>query len=203
MLVGVRGSGKSYLLYQKIQELLATGKSWDDMLYLNFEDERLLGFDVTDFNQILTVHAQLTGKKTLPILFLDEIQIIDGWEKFARRMADAGAEIYITGSNAKMLSVDVAAALGGRFLAINVFPMSFAEVLNAKEIRSQPSEISSTVGSALIRREFDTYLRFGGFPECLHLDEKTEYLNTLFQKIYLADIAMRKKKSKTSIRYVS
>lgn len=65
MLVGVRGSGKSYLLYQKIQELLATGKSWDDMLYLNFEDERLLGFDVTDFNQILTVHAQLTGKKTL------------------------------------------------------------------------------------------------------------------------------------------
>lgn len=65
MLVGVRGSGKSYLLYQKIQELLATGKSWDDMLYLNFEDERLLGFDATDFNQILTVHAQLTGKKTL------------------------------------------------------------------------------------------------------------------------------------------
>ena len=97
VLVGVRRCGKSYLLYQKMQKLLAQGKTWDDMLYINFEDERLLGFDVTDFNQILSVHAELSGRRTLPILFLDEIQLIDGWEKFVRRMADAEAQLYITG----------------------------------------------------------------------------------------------------------
>lgn len=86
------------------------------MLYLNFEDERLLGFEAADFNSILAAHAEMTGRKELPTLFLDEIQIIDGWEKFARRMADAEACIYITGSNAKMLSTDVSAALGGRFM---------------------------------------------------------------------------------------
>lgn len=69
VLVGVRRSGKSYLLYQKIQKLLAMGKTWRQMLYLNFEDERLLGFDVADFNQILAVHAEMTGLSDLPIMF--------------------------------------------------------------------------------------------------------------------------------------
>lgn len=195
VLVGVRRCGKSYLLYQKMQQLLAQGKTWDDMLYLNFEDERLLGFDVSDFNQILSVHAELSGRRALPILFLDEIQLIDGWEKFARRMADAGAQIYITGSNAKMLSVDVAAALGGRFFTINVYPMNFSEFLNTKNVKATPKDVLSTVGGALIRREFDSFFRYGGFPECLNLDNKLEYLNILFQKIYLSDIAVRNKVS--------
>ena len=195
VLVGVRRCGKSYLLYQKIQQLLAQGKTWDEMLYLNFEDERLLGFDVSDFNQILSVHAELSGRRALPILFLDEIQLIDGWEKFARRMADAGAQIYITGSNAKMLSVDVAAALGGRFFTINVYPMNFSEFLNTKNVKATPKDVLSTVGGALIRREFDSFFRYGGFPECLNLDNKLEYLNILFQKIYLGDIAVRNKVS--------
>ena len=103
------------------------------MLYLNFEDERLLGFEASDLNQILAVHAELCGNERLPALFLDQIQIIDGWEKFARRMADAEAEIYITGSNAKLLSTDVAAALGGRFMTVNVFPLSFSETLRARK----------------------------------------------------------------------
>lgn len=195
VLVGVRRCGKSYLLYQKMQQLLAQGKTWDDMLYLNFEDERLLGFDVSDFNQILSVQAELSGRRTLPILFLDEIQLIDGWEKFARRMADAGAQIYITGSNAKMLSIDVAAALGGRFFTINIYPLSFSEFLNTKNVKATPKDVLSTVGGALIRREFDSFFRYGGFPECINLGNKLEYLNILFQKIYLGDIAVRNKVS--------
>ena len=196
VLVGVRRCGKSYLLYKKMQQLLAQGKTWDDMLYLNFEDERLLGFDVSDFNQILSVHAELSGRRSLPILFLDEIQLIDGWEKFARRMADAEAQIYITGSNAKMLSIDVAAALGGRFFTINVYPLSFSEFLSTKNVKATPKDALSTVGGALIRREFDSFFRYGGFPECINLSNKLEYLNILFQKIYLGDIAVRNKVNK-------
>lgn len=193
VLVGVRRCGKSYLLYSKIQSMLTAGKTWDDMLYLNFEDERLMGFDASDFNQILALHAEMTGRETLPVLFLDEIQIIDGWEKFARRMADAEAQIYITGSNAKMLSVDVAAALGGRFVTVNVFPLSFSEMLKAKNVKAGLKEQSSTIEAALIQREFSSFFRYGGFPECLNFPDKTEYLNTLFQKIYLGDIAVRNK----------
>ena len=193
VLVGVRRCGKSYLLYSKIQSMLTAGKTWDDMLYLNFEDERLMGFDASDFNQIIALHAEMTGRETLPVLFLDEIQIIDGWEKFARRMADAEAQIYITGSNAKMLSVDVAAALGGRFVTVNVFPLSFSEMLKAKNVKAGVKEQSSTIEAALIQREFSSFFRYGGFPECLNFPDKTEYLNTLFQKIYLGDIAVRNK----------
>lgn len=195
VLVGVRRSGKSYLLFRKIQELLSEGKSWDDMLYLNFEDERLLGFEAADFNSVLAAHAEMTGRKRLPTLFLDEIQIIDGWEKFARRMADAEADIYITGSNAKMLSTDVSAALGGRFITVNVFPLSFSEVLTAKGIPFDKNAVLSTSGAAAVRREYKEYARFGGFPECLNYPSKREYLNSLLQKIYLGDIAVRNKVS--------
>lgn len=193
VLVGVRRSGKSYLLYQKIQSLLVNGKSWDDMLYLNFEDERLLGFDVSDFNSILSCHTQISGKKDYPILFLDEIQIIDGWERFARRMADTGLEIYITGSNAKMLSTDVAAVLGGRFMSINVFPLSFGEFLGFKNIPSDLASRLSTAGTALIKNGFSQYLRFGGFPECAEFQNPREYLNSILQKVYIGDIAVRNK----------
>ncbi len=163
------------------------------MLYLNFEDERLLGFDVGDFNSILLCHAQITGKRDHPILFLDEIQIIDGWERFARRMPDTGLEIHITGSNAKMLSTDVAAVLGGRFMSINVLPLSFREYLCFKDIPSDRAARFSTAGSALIRKSFTQYLRFGGFPECTDLPDKREYLNSILQKVYIGDIAVRNK----------
>lgn len=143
VLVGIRRSGKSYLLYTEMQRRLKEGQTWDDMLYLNFEDERLLGFDVADFNKILEAHAELSGRAAYPALFLDEIQIIENWERFARRIADAEAEIYVTGSNAKMLSIDVAATLGGRFMNIQVFPLSFAEVLQVTAVPFDPSSLAA------------------------------------------------------------
>jgi predicted AAA+ superfamily ATPase len=92
--VGIRRAGKSYLLYQRMQQLLKQGVSWDEMLYINFEDERLVGMAAEDLNLLLEVHLEMYGKK--PILFLDEIQNITGWEKFARRMADTKHRVYIT-----------------------------------------------------------------------------------------------------------
>ena len=86
VLVGIRRAGKSFLIYQRIQQLLAEGTEWDNMLYINFEDERLDGLQVSDLNLIIEAHLEMYGKR--PILFLDEIQNIEGWEKFARRLAD-------------------------------------------------------------------------------------------------------------------
>ena len=94
VLVGIRRAGKSYLLYQQMQKLLSEGHGWDEMLYLNFEDERLEGFSTQDFNLILEVHFEMYNKR--PMLFLDEIQNIPSWEKFARRLADSKYKVFIT-----------------------------------------------------------------------------------------------------------
>ncbi len=84
---GIRRAGKSYLLYQRMQQLITRGTQWDEMLYINFEDERLSGMTAEHLNLLLEVHLEMYGEK--PILFLfDEIQNIPGWEKFARRLAD-------------------------------------------------------------------------------------------------------------------
>ena len=187
--VGIRRAGKSFLLYQRIQQFLEQGKKWDEMLYINFEDERLIGFTAEDFNLLLEVHLEIYGKK--PILFLDEIQNITGWEKFARRLADTKYQVYITGSNAKMLSADIQTTLGGRYIAVDVYPYSFREFLTAKNTDFTLNAILSTVGKAEILRHFNNYFYFGGFPEGVNLTSRRDYLSSIYQKIYLGDIALR------------
>ncbi|MBD5181715.1 MAG: ATP-binding protein [Bacteroidales bacterium] len=190
VLVGVRRAGKSYLLYGHIQQLIANGYTWDEIIYINFEDERLTGMTVSDLNSILEVHARVSDKR--PILFLDEIQNIEGWEKFARRLADNKYSLFITGSNAKMLSVDVASSLGGRFLTREVYPLSFNEYLQVNGLNPQdPLLLATTDNRGLIMRKFEEYYQFGGFPECANLPIKRDYLISLYQKIFLGDIAAR------------
>ena len=189
VLVGVRRSGKSYMLYQQIQQLLINGKQWDEILYLNFEDERLENFTAEDFNRLLECHQEMYGKR--PMLFLDEIQNIDGWEKFARRMADAKYTIYITGSNAKMLSGEINSALGGRFLTYEVYPYSFREYVNVHRVSVLPNDIISTEGRSDVVRLFNEYLHNGGLPASALLPAKRNYLSSVFQKIYLGDIIAR------------
>ena len=187
--VGIRRAGKSYLLYQRMQQLLAQGILWNEMLYINFEDERLAGMAAKDLNLLLEVHLEMYGKK--PILFLDEIQNIPGWEKFARRMADTKHRVYITGSNAKMLSHDIQTTLGGRYIPVNVYPYSFKEFLIANNISTAANSLLSTEGKATMLREFNDYFYFGGFPESAELSAKRDYLTSVYQKIYLGDIAGR------------
>lgn len=151
ILVGARGSGKSHLLFSRIQGLLASGRSWDDIVYIDFEDERLIGFGVADFSNLLEVQAEISGIDSLPALFLDEIQLIDGWEKFARRMADANAEIYITGSDVRMRDLKIEETLGGRFLTENVFPLSFSEFLRVKGVENSRSERKNSYPSRICR----------------------------------------------------
>ena len=129
VLVGLRRAGKSTMLYQKVRELIASGVAWEQIIYINFEDERLSEFKVADFNDIISVQAEMSNQKGY--FFLDEIQNIEGWEKFARRLADSKERVYITGSNAKMLSKDIETTLGARYLTLYVSPYSFAEYLSA------------------------------------------------------------------------
>jgi uncharacterized protein len=187
--VGIRRAGKSFLLYQRMQQLLAQGVKWDEMLYVNFEDERLVGMTAEDLNLLLEVHLEMYGKK--PVLFLDEIQNVTGWEKFARRMADTKHRVYITGSNAKMLSWDIQSTLGGRYIAVDVYPYNFREFLNANNIHVDSKTLLSTEGKAEVLRRFNDYFYFGGFPEGAELSAKRDYLTSVYQKIYLGDIAAR------------
>lgn len=190
VLVGARRAGKSYILYGKIQELIAAGYTWNEIVYINFEDERLAGMTVDDLNMILEVHSGLSEKR--PMLFLDEIQNVDGWERFARRIADNKFTVFITGSNAKMLSTDVNAALGGRYMTREVFPMQFDEYLKANGKNPADKLLTATTAA---RGEFmglfEEYFQFGGFPECATLPVKRDYLMSLYQKIFLGDIAAR------------
>ena len=160
-------------------------------MYLNFEDERLENFDTEDFNRLLECHQEMYGKR--PMLFLDEIQNIDCWHKFARRMADAKYTIFITGSNAKMLSGEINTTLGGRFMIAEVYPYNFKEFLAVHQVSTSEIDLLATEGRARVIRAFDEYLRYGGLPAAALLPAKRNYLSSVYQKIYMGDIIARNK----------
>lgn len=191
VLVGLRRAGKSYLLYQDIQTLIAEGKATpEDTLYVNFEDERLFNIRAEELGQILDAYSELyPGKR--PFVYLDEIQNIDGWEKFARRLADSRYRVMITGSNAKMLSKEMASTLGGRYIPREVFPFSFAEYLAYNHVETGRNWEYNPDTRALVAKLFDTYFREGGIAESFEQPDKREYLNSLYQKILLGDIVER------------
>lgn len=195
--VGVRRAGKSFMLYQKIQQMLAEGHGWDEMLYLNFEDDRLAQFELEDFNLILEAQAEMYNKR--PMLFLDEAQNVEGWEKFARRLADDKYSVWITGSNAKMLSTEVMSTLGGRYLSTEVYPFSFQEYLQAKGVPYDELSLLGTESRAAVVRMWNEYLLWGGLPESVSLSVKRDYLSSTFQKIYLSDIANRNKLANSNL----
>ena len=187
--VGVRRSGKSFLLFQKIRQMLKTGHQWEDMLYLDFEDTRLEGFSTEDFNLILECHQEMYGKR--PMLFLDEIQNIEGWQKFARNLADKKYSVFITGSNAKMLSKEIMAELGGRYLPTEVYPFSFKEYLSYTNVPFDELALTATESKAQFMKAYNEYFTWGGLPESVNLPVKRSYLSSVFQKIYLGDIVQR------------
>ena len=188
--VGVRQAGKSYLLYQRVQQLLATGVSLDDIVFINFDDERLLGMSASDFDLILQAyHSMHDGQ---PVFFFDEIQNVDGWANFARRLANLKYRVYVTGSNAKMLSRDIETTLGGRYLNVNVFPYSFEEYLKAVGISLDNGWQYGRKANEL-QRNFRTYFEWGGFPELVNFREKRIWINSLYNRIYFNDLIVRYK----------
>ncbi len=190
VLVGLRRAGKSYLIYGRIQHLLSQGHSIDEMLYFNFEDERLVGMDVADLHLVLECYEEMFECR--PFVFLDEIQVVDGWEKFARRLADKNYRVYITGSNAKMLSSEIATTLGGRYAMKDVYPLSFREFLRMSGLNVERKNFVFYDRSNIVRL-FEEYFRFGGLPEVLHLRDKRSWLSGLYGKIFFGDLVTRYK----------
>lgn len=191
VLVGLRRAGKSYLLYQDIQTLIAQGKATaEDILYINFEDERLMDMKAEELGIILDSYSELFPDKK-PFVYLDEIQNIEGWEKFARRLADSKYRVMITGSNAKMLGKEMATTLGGRYIPREIFPFSFEEYLNYHGVTLSRNWEFDQKKKSLISNLFETYFYEGGIAESFEQPDKREYLNALYQKILIGDIVER------------
>lgn len=191
--VGIRRTGKSYLMYQQIKQLESKGVPLSQIVYVNFEDERLLETKVTDLNTILEIGLEMSGSTNKPYLFLDEIQNINGWEKFVRRIADMKYRINITGSNSKMLSSEIASTLGGRFIIMNVYPYSFTEYLTANHREKNYLDVISTQDRADVLSLYNEYVTFGAFPELVDIKNKRAFLSSIYQTIYLGDIITRNK----------
>lgn len=188
VLVGIRQAGKSYLLYQRAKMYIESGHDISEIVYINFDDERLLGMTADDFDLILQSYASMYDRK--PILFFDEIQNVPGWEHFARRLANQKYQVFITGSNAKMLSRDIATTLGGRFLDERVYPYSFSEYLEVCGVVLESNWEYSPVRN-VVQRHMAEYMQWGGFPELFLYRNKRHWLNALYDKIVLGDIIQR------------
>ncbi len=185
---GQRRAGKTWFMFSIIQHFLQQGHSAEEILYINFEDERLIGLEITRMDSILDSYRELFSHR--PLLFLDELQNIVGWQKFARRLSDSGYRVYITGSNSTMLSSEMTSTLGGRFLVKEIETLTFSEFLTFNELSLSPNFEYSDERFEVFRL-FESYFNQGGFPELVRLRDKKEYLSTIFQKVFLGDIIAR------------
>ena len=189
--VGIRQCGKSYMLYQRIQQLLREGEDLRRMVYVNFDDERLKMMKAEELDEILQSYAAMNEAR--PLLFFDEIQNVEGWEHFARRLANQKYQVFITGSNAKMLGRDIATTLGGRYWVRNVYPFTFREYLGSLGIVLDRQWTHSARVRASVERAFTDYFHFGGFPEVRSITQKRLWLNDIYNKIFFSDLVVRNK----------
>jgi uncharacterized protein len=169
VLMGMRRSGKTWVAYQQIRLRQQQGLTKEKNLYINFEDDRLAGFEISDFQTILDIYFELypqnINNKDLFFCF-DEIHVVPGWEKFIRRLIDTEKmQICVTGSSAEMLSKELGTTLGGRAWPQEVFPFSFSEFLMFHKIELNKPMSSKT--QAHIRHLATEYLLYGGFPEVM------------------------------------
>lgn len=184
IIIGVRRCGKSSLLKLLRNKLNLKEK---EFLYINFNDERLTQFEIEDFQKIIEYMQEQEYKKDAT-LFIDEIQETLGWEKWIDRIKEKYT-VFITGSNSKLLSSEIATILTGRSITIREYPFSFKEFLNAKKIDAESSHINTTKQSS-IRSAFKEYLEFGGFPGYVMTGQKI-ILSELYENILYKDILSR------------
>lgn len=188
VMVGLRHAGKSYLIYQRIAELIEQGYKKEQILYFNFEDDRIDSLLLSDLDLIKTCYEEMYDQR--PVFFLDEIQIVDGWERFARRLADQKYQVYITGSNAQMLSAEIATTLGGRYMIQEVYPYSFREYMKAHGIDACDDNAIFKSRKQIVRMA-NEYLLKGGLPETAMMTTPRQWLSSLFNRIFFGDLVTR------------
>jgi hypothetical protein len=180
---GLRRVGKSTLLAQVAHRL---GK--EKFYYVNFEDDRFLGFQADDATDLVQSLFEIFGERS--IFILDEIQNVPEWERFVRRMMDTGAKFFITGSNAALLSRELGTRLTGRYVPVELFPFSFAEFLRFKGHTWPDLARLTTLDSARLQQQLNDYLQVGGIPDPLKYPEMA-LLRTLYDDVLYRDIATR------------
>lgn len=180
VVIGVRRSGKSTMCFQALEN---AGVNY---AYANFDDEHLLGMDADQLNDVLEVLYKIYGN--FSYLFIDEIQDVTGWHLFVNRLLRRNMHVVITGSNANLLSSELATYLTGRNKEIDLYPFSFSEYCQVKGI--DKSSIS-TKAEAFRRAAFDEFLRGGGFPEKLAMSDNSAYISGLMNNILVRDIEQR------------
>jgi len=190
--IGVRRSGKTFLLYETIKRIVNNKIPKKNILYINFEDERLM-LEQDQLDLILMAYQELYPRLDLGkcYFFFDEIQNIRGWEKFIRRIFDTiSKNIFITGSNSRLLSAEIATELRGRTVSYTLYPLSFGEYLRFSDVSS---EFFGTSQKIALLNHFNTFMIFGGFPELIELNEtlKIKKLQDYFNTIIYRDLIER------------
>ena len=194
-LVGMRRVGKSYLLFQQMARLLADGVPRASMLYLNLEDDRLGTSTVQTLDEALE-HLFRTGPRRYTqtaYLFLDEVQVVPNWEQFVLRVLNTeNVRVFVTGSSAKLLSIEIATGLRGRSTAVEVLPFSFAEHLRHHG-HQLPSEPAGADTRSEMEAAFDRYLRVGGFPgvQALSDGDRVRMLQDYVELVIFRDVVER------------
>lgn len=182
VLSGIRRCGKSTLLHEIRLGFVKNN------YYLNFDDERLIHFTVNDFQLLFELFIELFGLQN--IFFFDEIQNIKGWERFVRRLYDTGNKVFVTGSNASMLSRELGTHLTGRYYQYELYPFSFTEFLKLRGKNISSGNLFTTPEKAEIKQLFNDYFAQGGFPVYLQSGNR-QYLKSLYESILYRDIIVR------------
>ena len=194
VITGIRRSGKSFLLKNLYKKLLKNNIPVQNILFLNFEDDRLNNYlEIKELRQIYEMFLSHADKNSPVYLFFDEIQNIPAWEKFIRTIYDStNHRIYISGSNAKLLSQEFATTLGGRLLEYTLYPFSFKELLNFTKIKYE-NAFERAENKTEIDKFLQKYISFGGLPETFNLPDKSKvtYRKSLLDKIIINDIITR------------
>lgn len=179
---GIRRCGKSTLLQQ------IRARQTEKDYYLNFDDERLISFKAEDFQMLTEVFHELFGEQKT--YYFDEIQNIDQWERFARRLHDMGNKVYVTGSNARMLSRELGTHLTGRYLSVELYPFSYKEfVLFMNPDLLTKNSFKTSVKAAYLSL-FHNYFHNGGFPSFIKTNDEL-VLKTLYENILYRDVMVR------------
>lgn len=185
VITGLRRVGKSTLLAQVAKKYLKEG-----FFFVNFEDERLLNFQVSDFDVLHETLISLFGEKKT--FLFDEIQNIPEWERFVRRLHDQGYKFIVTGSNASLLSQELGTRLTGRSIRVELFPFSFREYLDFRKVKTPDLSVLTTRQKGNLRKLADEYIAFGGIPDALKYPELGVH-KALYDDVLYRDIATRYK----------
>src|SRR3989344_585718 len=197
-ITGTRRAGKTYFCFRLISQLLEKGISKGNILYINFEDNKILGAESKDLDKLLETFFELSliNKKQKIYLFFDEIQTVKNWDSWARTINDTRKDIQIvlTGSSSKLLSKDISTKLRGRVLNHEIFPLSFKEILNWKNVRYDLKNVSYSKDRIEIKKLFFSFLNNGGYPAIISQDlQKENILQSYYDSMIFKDIIERYK----------